>query len=120
MPNQSSNSVMLSVGDWAVTVLLALALIWATLCLGGFLAETMVVVSWVVFGLAALGGVLWAAGRSELNLAALLPVPFLVYALASVLWHAPARWLAWRECLLWVQMWLVFALVLHFGRGRAQ
>ena len=99
-------------------------LAWTTLCLGGYLAGTMVVTSWGVFILAALGSLLWTAGRgvrtAPLNWAALLPVPFLVYALASVIWLAPAQWLAWREWLLWLQMWLVFALVLHFGRSRRQ
>lgn len=93
---------------------------WTTLCLGGYLADTMVVTSWAVFGLSALGAVLWAAGRRPFHLAALLPVPFLLFALASVVWLAPAQWLAWREWLLWFQTWLVFVLTLHFGRGRAQ
>lgn len=99
---------------------LATTLAWTTLCLGGYLADTMVVTSWAVFGLGGLGAVLWAAGRRSVNLAVLLPLPFLLYALGSVLWLAPAKWLAWREWLLWFQMWLVFTLALHFGRGRAQ
>ena len=115
-------SQVLATGEWLIGVGLAATLVWTTLGLGGYLAETMVVTAWAVFGLAALGGLLWLAapgdGASNFNRAALLPVPFLLYALASVLWLAPARWLAWREWLLWLQMWLVFALVLHFGRGR--
>ena len=109
-------------GEWLLVLGLAATLAWTTLCLGGYLAETMVVTSWSVFGLAALGGGLWVLGRGGeplvFNRAALLPVPFLLYALASVLWLAPAPWLAWREWLLWLQMWLVFVLGLHFGRGR--
>jgi len=110
--------------EWLLVVGLAAMLAWTTLCLGGYLAETLVVTSWAVFGLVALGGGLWAVRRGSeppvFNRAALLPVPFLLYALASVLWIAPARWLAWREWLLWFQMWLVFALALHFGRSRRQ
>jgi O-antigen ligase len=110
--------------EWILVLGLVTTLVWTTLCLGGYLAETMVVTSWGVFGLAALGVVLWAAApRPEgrpLHLAVLLPLPFLLYALAHVWWLAPARWLAWREWLLWFQMWLVFALALHFGRSRAQ
>lgn len=97
---------------------------WTTLCLGGYLAETMVVTAWAVFGLAMLGGLVWVvrprgdAEATSLNWAALAPVPFLLYALASVYGLAPAKWLAWREWLLWFQMWIVFVLTLHFGRGR--
>lgn len=114
----------LAVGEWAVTIGLAVTVAWTTLCLGGYLAETMVAVSVSVLGLTAVAVVLWAVrsqlGASEFNWAVLLPLPFLLYALASVIWLAPARWLAWREWLLWLQMWLVFALVLHVGRGKAR
>lgn len=111
-------------GEWVLVIGLAATMGWTTLCLGGYLAETMVGTARAVFGLAALGGVLWLLGRGSdpvvVNPAALLPVPFLLYALASVLWLAPAQWLAWREWLLWLQMWLVFVLMLHFGRSRRQ
>ncbi|MDI1249721.1 MAG: O-antigen ligase family protein [Lacunisphaera sp.] len=113
-----------ALGEWALVIGLAATMGWTTLCLGGYLAETMVWTARAVFGLAALGGVLWLLGRGGepvvFNRAALLPVPFLLYALGSVLWLAPAPWLAWREWLLWLQMWLVFVLALHFGRGRRQ
>ena len=112
-------------GEWLLVLGLAVTVAWTTLCLGGYLAETMVVTSAApCSALTALGGGLWLAARGgeplTFNWAALLPVPFLVYALASVLWLAPAQWLAWREWLLWLQMWLVFVLVLHFGRGWRQ
>ena len=109
-------------GEWVLV--LGLAATWAgtTLCLGGYLAETMQVTAWAVFGLALLAGTLWLIRPDSqpvhLNWAVLLPVPFLLYALASVLWLAPAQWLAWREWLLWLQMWVIFGLGLHFGRGR--
>lgn len=106
--------------EWVLVAGLVLTFAWTTLCLGGYLADTMAITSWAVFGLAALGALLWAAGRRQLHLAALLPVPFLFFALASAVWLAPAKWLAWREWLLWFQMWLVFVMALHFGRGRAQ
>jgi O-antigen ligase len=108
-------------GEWMLTLGLPGALGWTTLCLGGYRPETMVFTSWTVFGLAALGAVLWSARSVPgFNLAGLLPVPFLLFALASTCWLAPAHWLAWREWLLWLQAWLVFLLVLHHGRGRAQ
>jgi len=107
-------------GEWGLMLGLAATLAWTTLCLGGYRPETMVVTAQAVLWLAALGGGLLALRPRKLNPAAWLPVPFLVFALASVLGIAPAKWLAWREWLLWVQMWLVFVLVLHFGRSRAQ
>ena len=116
-PNQASARVYVA-SEWVLIGGLMVTLAWTTLQLGGYLAETMVVSSWAVFGLAALGGCLFSARPQAFNRAALLPLPFLLYALASVLWLAPAQWLAWREWLLWLQMWLVFVLVLHFGRSR--
>jgi O-antigen ligase len=107
-------------GEWLLTAGLAATLAWTTLCLGGYRAETMVVTAWAVFGLAALGGGLWFCQPRPFKRVALLPAPFLLFALASVLWLAPAKWLAWREWLLWMQMWLVFGLTLHFGRSRGQ
>ncbi len=111
-------------GEWLLVAGLMAVVVWTTLGLGGYLALTMVSASWGVFGLTALGGLLWLRGRGDapvaFNWAVLLPVPFLLYALASVLWIAPAQWLAWREWLLWLQLWLVFGLALHFGRGRRQ
>lgn len=108
------------VGEWLLTLGLAAAFAWTTLCLGGYLAATMVTTAWALWGLTALGAVLFMLRPRALNWMALSPVPFLLFALGSVLWLAPAKWLAWREWLLWLQMWLVFVLVLHFGRTRGQ
>lgn len=109
-----------ALAEWLLTLGLALTLAWTTLCLGGYLAETMVYSAAATWLLAALGGLaLWLRPRA-LDWRALLPVPFLLFALGSVIWIAPAKWLAWREWLLWFQMWLWFALALHCGRSRAQ
>jgi O-antigen ligase len=108
--------------EWGLVIALLATLAWTTLCLGGFLAETMAVSGPLVLGLGAWGGLLWAFGEGEgprvINRAVFLPVPFLLYALAGTLGWAPAAWLAWGEWLLWLQMWVVFFLVLHFGRSR--
>lgn len=108
--------------DWILTLGLAATLAWTTLCLGGFLAETMVWSSRAVVALAVLASIraAFAPGEEPVRFSwlVLLPVPFLLYGLASVAWIAPARWLAWREWLLWLQMWLVFVLVFHTGRDR--
>jgi O-antigen ligase len=107
-------------GEWTLTLGLAATLAWTTLCLGGYLADSMVYAARAVWALAALGAVLLVLRPRAFDAQALLPLPFLLFALASVLWIAPAKWLAWREWLLWLQMALWFALALHFGRSRAQ
>lgn len=107
-------------GEWVLAAGLALTLAGTTLALGGYLAGPMVAASRAVWGLTALGGVLLVLRPQPWHLATFAPVPFLLFALGSVLWLAPAPWLAWREWLLWLQTWLVFVLVLHFGRSRGQ
>lgn len=107
-------------GEWLLTLGLAATFAWTTLCLGGYLAATMVTTAWGIWGLTMLGAGLFLLRPRAFHWTSLLPVPFLLFALASVLWLAPAKWLAWREWLLWFQMWLVFVLVLHFGRSRGQ
>jgi len=109
-----------AVGEWLLTLGLAANLAWTTLCLGGYLAETMVWSSRATWALAVFGAVLAVVQPRALDWRALLPLPFLLYALGSVLWLAPAQWLAWREWLLWLQMAIWFALGLHFARSRAQ
>lgn len=111
---------IVSVGEWVLTLGLAANLIWTTLCLGGYLADTMVYSAPGIWALAALASALLALQPRAIDWRVLLPVPFLLFALGSVLWMAPAKWLAWREWFLWFQMWIVFAVFLHFGRSRAQ
>lgn len=106
--------------EWAVVLGLGAMLAWTTLCLGGYLAETMVWSSRALWGLVLLAVLACALRPRALDWRVLLPVPFLLFAAASVLWLAPAPWLAWREWLLWFQMWLVLVLAWHFGRSRAQ
>lgn len=107
-------------GEWTITLGLAAVLIWTTMCLGGYLAEQLLWSARALWALGALGAVLMVVKPRPIDWRVWLPVPFLVFALASVLWIAPARWLAWREWQVWLQMWIVFALALHFGRSRAQ
>ncbi len=109
--------------EWGVVLALAAVLAASTLALGGFLAETMAGISLAVFALGVVAVIAWVLRGTEaleFNWALLLPVPFLLFALASVLWIAPARWLAWREWLLWFQAWIVFGVTLHVGRDRRQ
>src|SRR5690242_7985075 len=75
--------------DWLITLGLTATLVWTTLCLGGFRPETMVVTSNAIWVLTAIGG-LWLVVRPRpFKGVVLLPVPFLLYALASTFWIAP-------------------------------
>ena len=105
---------------WAQTAGLAAVVAWTTLCLGGYLADTMVVSGPVVLALGALAALEYSCRPYRLQVVWFLPVPFLIYAFCSVWWIAPAKWLAWREWLLWLQMWIVFGLALHAVRTRGQ
>jgi O-antigen ligase len=109
-----------SAWEWAQAALLAANLAWTTLCLGGFLAQTMVVTSALTGALVA---VHFAARACEANAAPRLHaagwllVPFLVYALANVLWVTPVRWLGWRDWFGWAEMIAVFWVVLNGVRA---
>jgi O-antigen ligase len=107
-------------GEWVLVVGLAATLAWTTLCLGGYLASTMLFASRAVWGLSCLGAILLLLRPRALDWRAAVTLPFLLFALGSVLALAPAPWLAWREWLLWFQSALVFALALHFVRTKAQ
>ncbi|MBX3735972.1 MAG: O-antigen ligase family protein [Candidatus Didemnitutus sp.] len=129
MPNASANAPaaespavarIADTGEWLLTLGLAVTLAWTTLCLGGYLAGTVLWSARATWGLVAFASLLLVLRPRPLDGRALLPVPFLLFALASVVWIAPAKWLAWREWLLWFQMWLWFVLALHFARSRAQ
>ena len=106
--------------EWVMVIGLTAMMMWTTICLGGYLASTMVVTGWAVAGLSALGAVIVVLRPRPLNWAMAVPVPFLIFAFVSLWWIAPAKWLAWREWLLWFQMWIVFVLALHFVRTRRQ
>jgi cytochrome c-type biogenesis protein CcmH/NrfG len=118
MPPPPSSSARVSAWEWAQAGLLLANLGWTTFCLGGVLAHTMVVT-------AALNGLLLAvhcgarlAGKAQAHPAGKWLLPFLVYALWNVLWHAPVRWLGWEDWLKWAQMIAVFWVVLNGIRSR--
>lgn len=100
--------------------LLAANLAWTTLCLGGYLAETMVVTAGLN-GLLLLvhfaGRLTGAVGRS--HPAGKWLLPFLAYAMANVLWVTPVRWLGWQDWLEWAQMIAIFWVVLNGVRAPA-
>jgi O-antigen ligase/tetratricopeptide (TPR) repeat protein len=115
--------------QWLQVIVLSANLVWTTLCLGGFLAQTMVVTSALTALLLLVHGLgwFWPAGP-EFGLASSDPegridsgacasgwmfIPFLVYAAANVLWVTPVRWLGWIDWFAWAQMTAVFWVVLR-------
>lgn len=119
-----------SVWEWAQAALLVINLVWTTLCLGGFVAQAMVVTS-------ALGGALIVvhlleraarasrrAPDTNITLPALHPagwllLPFPAYAAMNVVWVSPVPWLGWMDWLAWAQIAAVFWVGLNGIRSRA-
>ena len=102
-----------AVGEWLVAALLAVNLVWTTLCLGGYRPETMAV-SWSLTGAALslhLGIAAWT--RQSPHRAGLWFLPFLAYAAFNVAAVSPVSWLGWRDWLGWAQMIAVFWLVVN-------
>ena len=121
MPS-APTSIRPTAWEWAQVALLSASLAWTTLCLGGFLAETMVVT-------AGLNGLLLlvhfsarfhrAGATARAHPAGKWLLPFLCYALANVLWVTPVRWRGWQDWLEWAQMIGVFWVVLNGVRSQA-
>lgn len=120
MPVLLSPSRRVSPPEWVQAVLLAANLAWTGLGLGGYRPEVMMVSCM----LTALSVVLHFAWRAVVTPplrwhgAGWLFVPFLLYALANVLWVTPTRWLGWRDWLGWAQMIVVFWIVVNDLRSR--
>lgn len=121
----ASSSLRFQTWQWAQTALLAANLAWTTLCLGGFLAETMVVTTCLTAALLAVhGGVILFGGivapheRWRIHPASWLCLPFLIYAAANVVWVSPVRWLGWIDWFGWAQMTAVFWVVVNGFRSR--
>jgi hypothetical protein len=107
-----------SVWEWIQTILLSANLVWTTLCLGGFLARTMVVTSVLTAALLAVHAIAtWIAPRRP-HPAGYWFGPFLVYAAANVAWISPARWLGWIDWFGWLQLVAIFWVVLNGVRSR--
>src|SRR5688572_11128297 len=103
-----------SVTEWLQTLLLAANLLWTSLCLGGYRAETMLVT------VALTGSLLvvhFAANAAEkrswraTDPASACMIPFLVYALINVQFVTPVPWLGWLDWLGWANMLAVFYVV---------
>ncbi len=100
--------------EWAQAALLAAGLVWTTLCLGGYRAETMVVTSALNAALLTVHFLSQAFSRAvRAHPAGWFFLPFLVYAAANAAFITPVPWLGWRDWLLWAQMTAVFWVALN-------
>ena len=113
-----------SVWEWTQTALLAVNLVWTTLCLGGARAETQVVTLALTTALVAahfLARVFARndAARSRVHPAGWLLLPFLIYAAANVIGVTPVRWLGWLDWIGWAQLVAVFWVTLNGIGSRA-
>jgi O-antigen ligase len=109
----SRGTVGASVGfERARTALLAANLAWTTLCLGGFMPATQVVMAVLTGALVAVH-LLDPRRGLRAHPAGWLFVPFLAYAAANVRWVTPVRWLGWNDWLNWAQAVAVFWIVLN-------
>jgi hypothetical protein len=111
MPDTKS-PVRASAWEWMRVGLLSANIVWTTLCLGGFLPGTRVLMS-VLTG--ALVGVHFLDPRrgARAHPAGWLFIPFLAYAAANVAWVSPVRWLGWQDWLNWAQAAAIFWIVLN-------
>jgi len=98
--------------QWARVVLLCANILWTTLCLGGFLPGTRVVMTVLTAALVAVHLADPARGARS-HSAGILFLPFIAYAAANVAWVTPVRWLGWFDWLNWAQALAVFWVVLN-------
>ncbi len=111
------------ISPWEIVqaALLAVTLVWTTLANGGYGAQIERVTVLLTGSLVVVHALERAWARPNLcrlHPAGWLLLPFLVYALANVLWVTPVRWLGWRDWLGWAQMIAVFWVVLNGIRSR--
>lgn len=100
------------------------------MCLGGFLAKTMVVTGAFTGALLSVHLLERAivrsecsaqsnAGRPRLHPAGWLLLPFVIYSAANVVWLTPVPWLGWMDWMLWAQVVTVFWVVLNGVRSKS-
>ncbi len=101
--------------EWTLVCLLSVNLAWTTLCLGGYRPETMLVTSLLtaITLMVHLIGQGWAGVAVRLHPAGWLFLPFLLYALANVIWVTPLPWLGWHDWILWAHLLFTFWVVLN-------
>jgi O-antigen ligase len=109
------NGTTATTRDWferARVALLVADIGWTTLCLGGYMAQTKVVMGILTAALIAVH-LVDPSRRGRPHAAGWLFLPFLVYAAANLAWVSPTKWIGWFDVLNWAQMVAVFWVVLN-------
>jgi O-antigen ligase len=108
--------------EWILTGLLGANLVWTTLGLGGFRAETRLV-TWGLTGLALLTFLARRAWTSRplprLHPAGWALGPFLAYAALNVGFVSPVPWLGWLDWFGWMNLAVTFWVGLNGLHSRA-
>lgn len=112
-----------TVWEWIQAILLLVNIGWTTLCLGGYLAQTMVVTASLTAALLLAHGLSLVSGdpgdaARPAHRAGWLFLPFVVYAAFNVCWVTPVRWLGWIDWFGWVQLITCFWIGLNVLRQR--
>lgn len=113
--------IQVSVWEWIQTALVAVDLVWTTLCLGGYLPGTMVVTCGLT-GATVSAHLLARAFAGNATMGGAHPagwllLPFLAYAAGNIWWVTPVRWLGWRDWFWWAEMIAIFWVVLNGVRS---
>lgn len=104
--------------DWAQTALLAVNLVWTTLCLGGYRPETTTITVALTAVLLAVHALAIGFEGRRIHPAGAAWMPFLVYAVANVVWVTPVRWLGWSDWIAWANLAATFWVGVHVLRDR--
>ncbi len=107
--------------EWTLAGVLSVNLVFTLLLNGGYgprYEGVTALLTAVLFGVHAASILL---GRAALRLhpASWLPLPFAAYAAIHTVWLTPVPWLAQRDLTLWVQMAVIFWVVLNGITSRA-
>lgn len=121
MPAAIERSPKAPAWEWVQAGLVALNLIWTTLCLGGYRPETLVFTS-ALTGAAVVvhftHRALASTALPPFHPAGWLLLPFAGYAAANVFWVTPVKWLGWMDWWGWVTLIATFWVVLNGVRSR--
>jgi len=103
--------------EWLQALILSANLAWTTFCLGGYRADTMGVTILLTGLLVAVGFARGLAKREAAHPASRWVWPFVVYAAANVLWVSPVPWLGWFDWAKWLQLAVIFWVILNHIRS---